>query len=272
VFTPGFDFLVGSVFPFSKTCVHSRFCFLGGVCLTLPEDLCSLQVLFTWWDLSFPSRGPVFTPGLFSWWGLSYPSRRPVFTPGFVYLVGSVFPFSRTCVHSGFCFLGGVCLTLRENLCSLQVLFSWWDLSFPSRGPVFTPGFVYLVGSVLPFPRTCVHSRFCLLGGVCLSLPEDLCSLQVLFSWWGLSFPSRGTGLAPGFVFFVGSVLPFPRICVHSRFCFLGGVCLTRPGDLCSLWVLFSWWGSILPFPRTCVHSRFCFLCGVCLTLHEDLC
>jgi hypothetical protein len=137
VFTLGFVFFVGSFLPFPKTFVHSRLCLLGGICLSLPEDLCSLQVLFPWWVLSFPSRGLVFTPGLFSWWGLSYPSRRPVFTPGFVYLVGSVFPFSRTCVHSGFCFLGGVCLTLRENLCSLQVLFSLWDLSFLFPGPVF---------------------------------------------------------------------------------------------------------------------------------------
>jgi uncharacterized Fe-S cluster protein YjdI len=69
VFTPGFVFFVGSVLPFPRNCVHSRFCFLGG--------------------------------------GLSYPSRGSVFTPGFVFLVGSVFPFSMTCVHSGFCFLGG---------------------------------------------------------------------------------------------------------------------------------------------------------------------
>ena len=128
MFTPGFVFLVGSVLPFARTCVHSRFCFLGGICLSLLEDLCSLQVLF-------------------SWWGLSYPSRRPVLTPGFVYLVGSVLPFPRICVHSRFCFL---------------------------------------VGSVLPVPKTCVHSRFCLLGEVCRTLPEDLCSLQVLFSWWVL--------------------------------------------------------------------------------------
>jgi hypothetical protein len=152
--------------PFARTCVHCGFRFLGGVCLTLRKDLCSLRVLF-------------------SWWGLSYPSRGSVFTPGFVFLVGSVFPFSRICAHSRFCFLGG-------------------GLSYPSRRPVFTPGFVFLVG-------------------VCLTLPGDLCSLQVLFSWWG-------------------SVLPFARTCVHCGFRFLGGVCLTLPGDLCSLQVLFSWW------------------------------
>jgi uncharacterized Fe-S cluster protein YjdI len=127
VFTPGFVFLVGSVFPFSRTCVHSRFCFLGGICLTLPKDLCSLQVLFSW--------------------------------------LGSVLPFPRICVHSRFCCLGGFCLTLPEDLCSLQVLFFWWGLSYPSLGSVFTPGFVFLVGSVLPFRRTCVHSGFCFLGG-----------------------------------------------------------------------------------------------------------
>ena len=245
MFTPGFDFLVGSVFPFSKTCVHSRFCFLGRVCLTLPDDLCSLQVLFIWW-------------------GLSYPSRGSVFTPGFVFLVGSVFPFSRNCARSRFCFLCGVCPTLPEDLCSLQVLFSWWGLSYPSRGPVFTPGFVFLVGSVFPFSRNCARSRFCFLCGVCRTLPEDLCSLQVLFSWWGLSYPSRGPVFTPGFVFLVG-------------------VCLTLPEDLCSLQVLFSWWGlsfpsrgtvlapgfvflvgSVLPFSRNCARSRFCFLGGVC--------
>jgi hypothetical protein len=136
VFTPGFVFLVGSVFPFSRNWARSRFCFLCGVCLTLPEDLCSLKVLF-------------------SWWGLSYPSGGPVFTPGFVFLVG-------------------VYLTLPEDLCSLQVLFSLWGLSYPSRRPLFTPGFVYLVGSVFPFSRTCVHSRFCLLGVICLSLLEEV--------------------------------------------------------------------------------------------------
>jgi hypothetical protein len=144
VFTQGFVFLVGSVLPFPRTCVHSGFCFLGG--------------------------------------GLSYPSRGTVLAPGFVVLLGSLLPFPRNCARSKFCFLGGVCLTLPEELCSLQVLFSWWGLSYPSRGSVFTPGFVFLVGSVLPFPKTCTHSRFCLLGGVCLTLPEDLCSLQVLFS------------------------------------------------------------------------------------------
>ena len=87
------------------------FVFLVGVYLTLPEDLCSLQVLF-------------------SLWGLSYPSRGLVFTPGFVFLVGSVLPFPRTCVHPRFCFVGG-------------------DLSYPSRGTVLAPGFVFLVGSVL---------------------------------------------------------------------------------------------------------------------------
>jgi hypothetical protein len=144
-----------------------------------------------------------------------------VFTPGFVFLVG-------------------VYLTLPEDLCSLQVLFSLWGLSYPSRRPLFTPGFVYLVGSVFPFSRTCVHSRFCLLGGICLSLLEDLCSLRVcflggvcltlpqdlfslpvLFTWWDLSFRSRGPVFTPGFVFLVGFVLPFPSTCGHSRFCFL---------------------------------------------------
>ena len=72
-----------------------------------------------------------------------------MFTAGFVFLVGSVLPFARTCVHCGFRFLGGVCLTLREYLCSLRVSFSWWGLSYPSRVPVFTAGFVFLVGSVL---------------------------------------------------------------------------------------------------------------------------
>jgi hypothetical protein len=107
----------------------------------------------------------------------------------------------------------------------------------------------------LPFARTCVHSRFCFLGGVCLTLREDLCSLQVLFSWWDLSFPSRGSVLTPGFVFLVGSVLPFPETCVHSRFCFLGGFCFVHRYSFLYCVVCYVWFRSVF-YVKRCLYSR----------------
>ena len=77
---------------------------------------------------------------------------------------------------------------LRQSIDCFTVLPDYELTAYPSRGPVFTAGFVFLVGSVLPFARTCVHSGFCFLGG-------------------GLSYPLRGPVFTPGFVFLVGSVL-----------------------------------------------------------------